>query len=135
MTIYSKLSNGAVPIDKTASNVLRPSPVGDRFEGKKNIGKAAKLFWDFPKPHVTLNYNDENLTGIKFGRFTVTGKLANGKWQVRCACSNYAERKAKAIKNPKNTCDCCEVCRELLFLRRNEAHRKGDDKATWETLS
>ena len=58
----------------------------------------AKMVQNLPKaPTFT------DLTGRKFGKFTVVGYLGKlnpkvkGKWQVRCVCGSYEQRTAKAI--------------------------------------
>lgn len=129
-----KLENKLTPVNKTAARVIKPSSIDDRFDTKKSEGAAQHLFWETPKPHVHLARTEKDLTGFRFGRFTVVGKLIKKKWQVRCSCGNYSARKSKAILNPNNNNDCCEVCRELLFLRREEAHRRGHTNTTWDDL-
>jgi hypothetical protein len=42
---------------------------------------------------------EDNLTGLKIGRFTVVGLSSNSpSWVVRCACGRYCYRRAKALK-------------------------------------
>ncbi|MCX8796617.1 hypothetical protein [Vibrio parahaemolyticus] len=122
MSIHSKLTPDSKPIDSTASRVIRPSSINNQFHTKKSQGASSYYYWENPRPQIQVS-SDIDLTGKKFGRFTVTGLLYKGKWQVRCACGNYSARKTKAINNPNNNQDCCEVCRELLYLQRNESHR------------
>lgn len=84
------------------------------------------LHWDAPppkKPIPEAANNFEDMTGRKFGRFTVFGyfgKLNPKKkalWIVRCVCGDYELRHAAAIKNaPPN--DCCRVCFDLRVKRR-----------------
>jgi len=72
-----------------------------------------------------------DLTGRRFGRFTVIGiaKDIKARWVVRCSCGIYSTRSAKAIKNKNNDIDSCEHCRHLAFLKREEAYRRtGKDK-------
>lgn len=128
------LENNLTPVNKVAARVIQQSSINDRFETKKSDGASRNLYWETPKPHVSLAPCETNLTGTKFGRFTVVGKLVNKKWQVRCSCGNYSARKSKSIRNPNNNNDCCEVCRELLYLRRNEALRRGITDVTWNDL-
>ncbi len=130
----ANLENNSLPVNKTAARVIQQSSINDRFDTKKSEGESKNFFWEAPKPHVNLARSEVDLTGTKFGRFTVIGKLANKKWQVRCSCGNYSARKPKAINNPKNNNDCCEVCRELLYLKRNEARRRGYMNTTWDDL-
>lgn len=91
------------------------------------------LHWDAP-PKIraipngggSTQFND--LSGIKFGRFTVVGVWddAEGaprndvktKWVVRCACGDYEVRSSRAVKNPKNDQDRCRFCRDLEYKKR-----------------
>lgn len=130
----NNLKRNFTPVNKTAAKVIKESSIDDQFHTKKADGASKDFYWETPRPHVNLTRNETNLTGTKFGRFTVVGKLVNKKWQVRCSCGNYSARKSKSIKNPNNNNDCCEVCRELLYLRRNEAHRRGHTDVTWDDL-
>lgn len=133
---HNNMDPNRAPVDATASRVIQPSSIDDRFETKKSTSKASELYWDTPKPHSKPSHLEKDLTGRQFGRFTVTGKLKGekGKWQVRCACGNYSSRRSKAIHNPNNANDCCEVCRELLYLKRDEARRRGHTNITWKDL-
>ncbi|EAQ8610119.1 hypothetical protein D7J76_22255 [Salmonella enterica] len=77
--------------------------------------------------------------GRVFGRMTVIGIAAikqgdSMRYVVRCACGTYTYRRAKAIKNPKNNMDCCDYCRHLLHLKRNEIHRRTGKNLKWEDL-
>lgn len=72
-----------------------------------------------------------DLTGVKFGRFTVLGLMASdgGRWVVRCACGSYETRRRKAITNQNNKWDRCVECRQLGYIRRAEYfQRTGKDK-------
>lgn len=76
-----------------------------------------------PNPCERGNSSFTDLTGYKFGRFTVVGLCKHAipaKWVVRCVCGAYSTRKAKAIKNPNNSLDRCEHCRHLAHLKRTE---------------
>jgi hypothetical protein len=67
-----------------------------------------------------------NLTGVRFGRFSVVGVARDlkGCWVVRCDCGTYSTRKSRAIKNEKNIQDRCEHCRHLAHLKRNDQYRR-----------
>lgn len=128
------LENNLTPVNKTAAMVIQQTSIDNRFDTKKSEGASKNLYWEIPKPQVNIARSEADLAGTKFGRFTVVGKLANKRWQVRCSCGNYSARKSKSILNPNNSNDCCEVCRELLYLRRNEAYRRGHTDVSWSDL-
>lgn len=73
-----------------------------------------------------------NLTGVRFGRFVVVGlyagKTGNGEstsvWVCRCACGRFETRTARVVKNGKDNDDCCDMCRHLKYLKRNEEYRR-----------
>jgi hypothetical protein len=114
------------PIDKTAAMVLAK---GESFVSKKKIVAVHR---DAPIKTKPTPYNSEDLTGAQFGSFTVCGLSVNhkGKWVVRCRCGRWSLRRAAAIKNPANEGDCCEECRQLVYLRRSEYFRRtGRDMA------
>jgi ribosomal protein L37AE/L43A len=66
-----------------------------------------------------------DLSGLTIGRFTVIGYLGKfggeGKWLVRCACSSYERRSARAIRNPSNGDDACRACRHTAHLKRTNS--------------
>jgi hypothetical protein len=106
------------PVDRTAAKVVSK---GERHEP---FGKAAvaHIFHSEVCPAIVLDKSlrltSANLTGIKFGRFTVIGmsrdikgqENTGGRWVVRCSCGDYEVRTAKAIKNPNNRDDMCRIC-------------------------
>lgn len=119
------------PVNKLASIVTGK---GVHFESNKKI---LTMESDFPFP-VIQNLKGESLIGIKRGRLIVIGLLDcknnisknvnNQKWVTKCICGKYVIRRGKAILNKKNTQDRCEMCRELVFLKRNEIWRRtGQD--------
>jgi len=80
----------------------------------------------------------KDLTGIKKGRFTVIGLMANekGKWVVRCVCGTYTTRSAKAIKsvdkNPNAHLDACRECMHNAYRKREESYRRTGKDANIE---
>lgn len=64
---------------------------------------------------------EDDLTGRRVGRLTVVGPSSKrpARWVVRCDCGVFSIRKARAIRNPENTSDCCGTCGYLAALRRN----------------
>ncbi len=85
---------------------------------------------DLPFKLIRVQPDERDLTGEKFGFFTVLGKHTTGKiggkvmWAVRCSCGKYETRRKKSIENPNNQYDRCGDCRELSFLKREEAFRR-----------
>jgi hypothetical protein len=116
------------PVDRTAAIVVSK---GERHEP---FGKAAVVHIFHSEvcpaivPDKSLRLTSANLTGIKFGRFTVIGmsrdikgqENTGGRWVVRCSCGDYEVRTAKSIKNPNNKDDMCRICnkaRQTLHWR------------------
>lgn len=101
------------PIDGNAAGVLRG---GAHFVSKKKIQTA-----DQETPHATkpLPRDVPDLRGRVCGWLTVVGLSADvrKKWVVRCVCGMYTLRTTKAIRNPANSADKCEQCRQVEFLR------------------
>ncbi len=91
-----------------------------------------------------------DLRGRVVGRLTVIGLLDRhksgfsdrkgnpsnkpAKWLVRCACSRFEHRTAKAICSPENAHDRCEHCRRTAKERRRAwVEQTGrDDREWWE---
>lgn len=121
------------PVDRVAARVMGP---GVHYE--KDVHDR---HWKEPPPYYRFipqegNPQSVDLTGRKFGLFTVIGWLGavggstgrqrkglhkppkrQGAWLVRCACGDYEQRTAKAIRNPKNDQDRCCLCRDVQYKR------------------
>lgn len=82
---------------------------------------------------MSSSQNFTDLTGVRFGRFTVYGLAsgANGRWACRCDCGRHALRSKKAIMNPDNDCDRCEHCRHFAALKRSEEWRMTGRHKVW----
>lgn len=119
-----------LPVDRVAARVVAP---GFKYKPSKKVTTAeqATPFRLRPIPSCSQEHM-RDLTGMRFGRFTVQGLAADvtgGRWSCRCDCGTYALRKTAAITNPQNTQDRCEHCRHLAFLRREAHYREhGRDK-------
>lgn len=104
------------PVDKAAATAVSQS-------GVHYVHTPAITQWDAPPEMRPIPENAPDLIGVKFGRLTVIGLHAgmnssNGAtWVVRCVCGTYEPRKAKAIRNPKNSKDACHSCRNVEYLR------------------
>lgn len=71
-----------------------------------------------------------NLTGTRFGQFTVIGYAGTSsqrgaRWMVQCACGMYSIRITRSIKNPANHDDRCERCRQQQFFRKRLAQSQN----------
>ncbi|WP_168169281.1 hypothetical protein [Kushneria phosphatilytica] len=110
------------PINKTAARVLSP---GEAYTPQT---RALMPRWKMPPQTRVVPSGMPNLTGMKRGRMTVIGLLADeskkAKWVVRCVCGWYETRSSKAIRNPKNMQERCQECRHLAYLQRNETWRR-----------
>ena len=112
------------PINETAARVTSK---GVHWEPQKKI-QTQEADAPFPMKKPPLNIKD--VTGHRFGRFSVLGYSADGnsKWVCRCDCGRYALRKTRAVLNKENGQDRCELCRHLSYLKRNEVwKRTGKD--------
>ena len=58
--------------------------------------------------------------GKRFGRFTAIGVSVEfpGKWVMKCSCGKYEFRRAKALKNYKET--SCNEMKMCQFCQQNE---------------
>ena len=115
-----------VPVNHTAAAVVLGK--GVHFIPNKIITTGDS---ELPIPTKPLTRHElsqpqfVDLTGKKFGRFTVIGKSRDhgARWVVRCSCGKYSLRKTKAINNPSNAQDRCEECRHLAHLKREQMWR------------
>lgn len=90
--------------------------------------------WEACPPLADLKRRNvhENLTGKRQGRMAVIGLARDieARWIVRCDCGDYEPRKAKAIKNPANSNDCCAKCRQMVESKRaHEFRATGRNRA------
>jgi hypothetical protein len=107
----------STPLTRTAARVASK---GFEYTPAK---KVTNNLWTAPPPMRKLKRNEPHLAGTVFGRLTVIAPWAehdghNGRtaWVCRCACGNYVTRSSKAIRNPLNNEDRCELCRHAKFL-------------------
>lgn len=88
---------------QTAVVVSKSNEVVTEFRSTHNISSLS------PLPIISAPKNN-NLTGIKFGRFIVIGLYPNQpnikkisqkglRWVVKCSCGRYETRFSKVIKN------------------------------------
>jgi hypothetical protein len=107
-----------VAVDRVAAKVTKP---GEHFEPNKRVLTNDS---DTPIAVQQVPSHIKDLTGTRFGRFTVIGFATKGGWVVRCACGKYSTRRQKAIINPENAQDRCEHCRHLAFLKWEDYRRR-----------
>ena len=111
----------STPVDRVARWVTSE---GYKYSPDKKPNGA---FWDICPPLKEPMPNAPNFAGVKFGRFTVIGlsRTFKARWVVRCSCGRFEVRRAKAIKNPRNSGDACDHCRHLEYLKRTDFYRRN----------
>lgn len=116
------------PVNRLAAEVTGK---GVHYEPQKKI---AQQHWEIQPPTIPTPRNIRDLSGIRFGRFTVLGLYSGGGglWVVRCVCGDFETRRSRAINNPRNTRDRCDKCSHLRHLQRHDEFlRKGkNDEST-----
>lgn len=113
----------SVPVNKTAAIVTSP---GFSYDPPKKVQNGFSKLPIPCEPNPINVPNDYVLTGKKFGRLTVMGRIPNMKarWSCRCDCGYYVIRTNKAIRNPENKFDRCDHCRHSLFIKREQIYLK-----------
>lgn len=104
----------SLPVDKTAAMVTQK---GTSFVPK--IKPHSITVTDIrPQIWNGTHLDGFDLTGKRFGRFTVIGLSAEkrSRWVCRCDCGNYEMRRAKSVQNPANDFDRCIICRKTLYI-------------------
>jgi hypothetical protein len=96
-TLTAKIPRMNSPVNRLAASVIRP---GVHYEEKFQPKNEMVSDTPFPmRSYPNTSKPEDNLTGLKIGRFTVVGLSLNSpSWVVRCACGRYCYRKAKALK-------------------------------------
>ncbi len=112
------------PVNRTAALVTQPGPKG--LQSDKVI---AQTHSDDRLTTIPIPRTVEDLSGRVVGSLTVIGlaeptaslsqQSGNHRlWVCRCVCGRYLTRRGKAIKNPNNTRDACDYCRQVQYLKR-----------------
>ena len=127
------LHTDPIPRDAVDANASRVLKQGVHFESRKII---LQNHWEVQPKLKRVPHIFQDMTGRKFGRFTVVGLLQSPKkmWVVRCACGMYETRKERSMTNPNNQQDCCQKCRELQHLQRQQefkAYGKNTIHTAW----
>lgn len=124
------------PINATAARVVS---TGTHYTPNKRHGSQV---FDVRPPTRKETSRDRSvpgyrdLTSVRRGRLVAVG-LSEGaamKWVMRCDCGSYVIRTNKAVCNEANGADACEECRHLLYLKRNELHRRTGKDADLKTF-
>lgn len=120
------------PVNQTAKRVIQK---GIHYIPSKKISQA---HFEIQPAIIPIPGNSPVKIGYKFGRFTVIGGARSGNgnkcalYVVRCTCGHYEYRTAKAIFNPKNNLDMCQICRDLIYLKRFDEYRQhGYNEDSW----
>lgn len=113
---FDRISTAA-PVNKTAARVVGK---GEHFTSTQ---PAVTAHWTAPPKNMSSQPGE--LTGIKFGRFTVLNQFGqnmrrarNSYWVVRCACGDYEARNTATILNPQSAEDRCQNCRRTAYLQK-----------------
>lgn len=114
------------PVDRVAARVIRE---GYKYVPDKNVQTADQRHPHDVRNHLSIGREHRWMVGHRFGRMVVLGlsfetRSKHATWSVRCDCGVYTLRTAKAIRNPNNSSDCCDVCRHLLYLKRKDIYRR-----------
>jgi hypothetical protein len=135
MSLEKVLDGKRNAVNRTAANVLKGgvSWVPDKIIVTGDSENPLPM-----KPFVKVSPNQDDLRGFRFGRFTVVGlsshKSNKALWVVRCQCGIYSRRRSAAIKNPENYSDCCERCRQLLFIKRRDIQQRTGKDLDWRDI-
>lgn len=126
----------SIPANKTARKVISKGVHWDPKE-KSLQGVHSRDPLPIKKP---IDERQAKLIGRYVGRLCVIGVAdIGGKKQalyvVRCVCGTYLHRTSKAINNPNNDIDCCQVCRLLVQRKRYRFYKQtGTDKPLKEFM-
>ena len=119
-----------IPVNRQSALVTSK---GESYKASKQI---LQIESDVPMPLKKIPRGTKDLTGKRFGRLTVIGlsREHKSKWVCRCDCSVFVLRKSKAIRNPRNDRDRCQLCCHYAYQKRTDSFRRfGYDKLDkWE---
>ena len=120
------------PVNRTAGNVASR---GDHFEFRDKPTKKVMHAPPLPVP-IPRNPQFVDLTGKKVGRLTVVSYAGEHKgstrWNVRCVCGLYEQRRRKALNSPEYAktaaCSECDAVAQNRLLYRPENRAALDAK-------
>ena len=120
-TLTAKLPRSTTPINRTARAVISG---GYQYQPKRS--DEGEQWFDVcplllsPTREQSLNPEFVDLTGQRYGYLTVIGYAGKGRWACKCICGRYALRKAKAIKQKRDSGfrpNSCSVCNNTARIR------------------
>lgn len=96
-TVFDKIG-ASTPLNRTAGAVAGQ---GEQAWKSEKAMPPGFLHWDAPPRMIPCN-GGTDLTGKKFGRFTVVGVLGPGivkgrRWVCKCVCGDYEARTSQTI--------------------------------------
>ncbi len=119
------------PVNKTAAIVTQKASANNSFDAEADLKyRRFDEVWKAPKKHKRFNGDaDQDLTGVKLIRSVVTGFIGGKRFQLRCVCGNYYQRKSKSIKSGRPIHGICGEClRRYDMVRHNDYLKSGSNK-------
>lgn len=119
------------PINKTARIVTQKSSVNNKFDAEADLKfRSFDEVWKTPKKQIAFSGEPkDDLTGVELLRSVVTGFIGGGKFQLRCVCGNYYQRKSRSIKSLRPISGICGEClRRYDMIRHNDYLKSGSNK-------
>lgn len=114
------------PVNSTAARVVSAGThyIPNKRHGSQVFEVRPPIRQATGRDRSVPGYSD--LTGVRRGRLVAVGLSESTalKWVMRCDCGSYVIRTNKAVRNEANAADACEECRHILYLKRNELHRR-----------
>lgn len=112
------------PVDRVAARVIKNGVAWITSKHIQTNDSKNPILYDPVSPFSEVQ------EGKKIGSLVVLGRARGAKsskkgasYVCRCLCGYYVTRRSKAIRNPLNDKDCCELCRQKAFLA-NKRHYK-----------
>lgn len=122
---------GELPINKTAALVTQKAGQDWVFDAKGDVNyRMNDDFWKSPKPTIKFaGLKEHDLTGKKHFRAQVIGFIGNKRWQLKCCCGNYYQRKHEKLKTGRVISWVCGECyRKYDMMRHNDYLKNGCNK-------
>lgn len=122
---------GESPINKTAALVTQRASRDCRFDSKADVKhRMNDDFWKVPKPTIKFTGDKQyDLTGKSHFRAQVIGFIGNKRWQLKCCCGNYYQRKYGKLKTGRVISWVCGECyRKYDMMRHNDYLITGSNK-------
>lgn len=124
------------PVNVVAAKVTSEACIDNKFDGLQDVvNRGQGIFWKSPRVGVVLTSSELNqrdftdFTGLKIFRSKVINYQGRSRWQLKCVCGNYYNKKAKKIKEGKPEDLICFECRRRYeLMAKNEFRITGFDK-------